>query len=167
MAAWADLWFYSNPIFIEVRARRWWPASSSHERSSTRRRAATRGAFSHLKRKTHVHHDRAIRVPRLPVAVQFSAPTWLREPLLHFVVLGALLFGVDHCSPAARDDPRTIVVDAEVDAKAMQVFKDARGRDPNEEELYALRRVWLDNEVLYREGLAFGSTRATTQSVNA
>lgn len=25
--------------------------------------------------------------------------------------------------------------------------------EPNEEELYALRRVWLDNEVLYREGL--------------
>ena len=25
---------------------------------------------------------------------------------------------------------------------------------PNDEELYALRRVWLDNEVLYREGLA-------------
>src|SRR5262249_10145257 len=37
-----------------------------------------------------------------------------------------------------------------------QVFKSARGREPNEKELYALRRVWLDNEVLYREGLALG-----------
>ncbi len=27
-------------------------------------------------------------------------------------------------------------------------------REPNADELYALRRVWLDNEVLYREGLA-------------
>ena len=26
--------------------------------------------------------------------------------------------------------------------------------NPNSEELYALRKVWLDNEVLYREGLA-------------
>jgi hypothetical protein len=34
------------------------------------------------------------------------------------------------------------------------VFKAARGREPNPEELVALRRVWLDNEVLYREGLA-------------
>ena len=29
----------------------------------------------------------------------------------------------------------------------------ARGREPNHEELTALRRVWLDNEVLYRYGL--------------
>ena len=52
------------------------------------------------------------------------------------------------------DDPRIIVIDAEVDAQARQVFKEARGREPNADELYALRRVWLDNEVLYREGLA-------------
>ncbi|MFX6930183.1 hypothetical protein ABTH73_19595, partial [Acinetobacter baumannii] len=32
--------------------------------------------------------------------------------------------------------------------------KASRGREPNAEELAALRRVWLDNEVLYREGLA-------------
>ena len=34
------------------------------------------------------------------------------------------------------------------------MFKAARGREPNKDELYALRQVWLDNEVLYREGLA-------------
>ena len=28
--------------------------------------------------------------------------------------------------------------------------------NPNSEELYALRKVWLDNEVLYREGVALG-----------
>jgi len=27
---------------------------------------------------------------------RFRAPSWLREPLLHFVLLGAVLFGVDH-----------------------------------------------------------------------
>lgn len=83
-------------------------------------------------------------------------PAWLREPLLHFAVLGAVLFGVDYALASREDDPRVIVVDAQVDAQAIQVFKDARGRAPNEEELYALRRVWLDNEVLYREGLALG-----------
>jgi len=81
-------------------------------------------------------------------------PAWTREPLLHFVVLGAVLFAVDHFIAGRADDPRTIVVDAGVDAQAIQVFKTARGREPNKEELYALRRVWLDNEVLYREGLA-------------
>jgi hypothetical protein len=81
-------------------------------------------------------------------------PRWLREPLLHFVVLGAVLFGVDHVVANRTDDPHVIVVDAEVDRQARDVFRAARGREPNAEELYALRRVWLDNEVLYREGLA-------------
>jgi hypothetical protein len=81
-------------------------------------------------------------------------PSWLREPLLHFVVLGGLVFAGDHFIVGRADDPRTIVVDAEVDNQARQVFRAARGREPNEDELYALRRVWLDNEVLYREGLA-------------
>jgi hypothetical protein len=79
---------------------------------------------------------------------------WLREPLLHFIVLGAVLFGVDQALFSRTDDPRVIAVDAKVDAEARKVFHDARGREPNEDELYALRKVWLDNEVLYREGLA-------------
>ena len=78
----------------------------------------------------------------------------MREPLLHFVVLGALLFSVDHVLASRADDPRTIVMDAAVDAQARQIFKDARGREPSSDELSALRQVWLDNEVLYREGLA-------------
>ncbi|HEY5810856.1 MAG TPA: peptidylprolyl isomerase, partial [Povalibacter sp.] len=83
-----------------------------------------------------------------------TLPGWLREPLLHFVVLGAVLFGVDQLLVSRTDDPRLIVVDAEVDNQAIELFKSSRDRAPNAEELYALRRVWLDNEVLYREGLA-------------
>lgn len=82
-----------------------------------------------------------------------QAPWW-REPLLHFVLIGAVLFGVDHLVSGRAGDPRVIVVDAAVDGEALKVFREARGRDPNAEELYALRRIWLDNEVLYREGLA-------------
>lgn len=81
-------------------------------------------------------------------------PGWTREPLLHFVLLGAALFGIDHLIASREADPRVIVVDAEVDKEAIAVFKAERGVEPTAEELYALRRVWLDNEVLYREGLA-------------
>jgi hypothetical protein len=88
-------------------------------------------------------------------AAKIAPPSsWLREPLLHFLLLGGLLFGLDHCFISRADDPRTIVVGAAVDAEAKQVFKSSRGREPNATELAALRRVWLDNEVLYREGLA-------------
>jgi len=43
-------------------------------------------------------------------------PSWLREPLFHFVVLGGVLFAVDHFIVGRADDPRTIVVDAGVDS---------------------------------------------------
>ena len=46
--------------------------------------------------------------------------------------------------------------------EARQLFKASRGRDPNADELAALRRNWLDNEVLYREGLALQVDRGDT-----
>jgi len=81
-------------------------------------------------------------------------PPWAREPLVHFIVFGAVLFAVDHFVSGRADDPHTISIDAGVDQHAREVFKQARGRDPDADELYSLRRVWLNNEVLYREGLA-------------
>jgi hypothetical protein len=79
---------------------------------------------------------------------------WLREPLVHFVLLGALLFGIDHLLLGGGTSSRTIVVGAAVDEEAISLFKASRGQDPTKEELQALRLAWLDNEVLYREGLA-------------
>jgi hypothetical protein len=91
-------------------------------------------------------------------AVRPRIPGWLtqqlREPLLHFVLLGGVLFGVDHFVAARAEDPHTIVIDAATDRDAITTFKNSRGRDPDARELSALRRVWLDNEILYREGLA-------------
>lgn len=79
---------------------------------------------------------------------------WLREPLLHFIVLGGSLFAADYALAGKRDDSHSIVVTADVDSEAVETFQAARGRKPNAQELEALHRVWLDNEVLYREGLA-------------
>jgi hypothetical protein len=91
-----------------------------------------------------------------------TLPAWTREPLHHFILLGALLFAADHFLAARADDPHTIVIGADVDREARDVFKASRGRDPNAEELSALRRVWLDNEVLYREGLALQVDKGDT-----
>lgn len=85
--------------------------------------------------------------------------SWLREPLLHFVALGGLLFAVDQLLFVDVDDPNTIVVSAAVDNEAKELFTSKRGREPTAEELDALRQVWLDNEVLYREGLALEMDR--------
>jgi hypothetical protein len=90
----------------------------------------------------------------VPRRTRRRPPAWLREPLLHFIVLGGVVFGIDHFVAGRAGDPHAIVVGPDVDREARETFKAARGREPNVEELEALHRVWLDNEVLYREGLA-------------
>ncbi|MDY6945357.1 MAG: peptidylprolyl isomerase [Pseudomonadota bacterium] len=81
---------------------------------------------------------------------------WTREPLFHFILIGAVLFGVDSLIAGRADDPNLIQLDAEANAEIQRVFAASRGREPNAEELRALQQVWLDNEVLYREGLNLG-----------
>ena len=78
----------------------------------------------------------------------------LREPLLHFVVIGALLFAVDHVVAGRKSDPHLIVIGTEIDNEAKAIFREAKGRNPSEGEMKTLRTRWVDNEVLYREGLA-------------
>ncbi len=95
-------------------------------------------------------------LPRQSRALSHPTPAWLREPLLHFIVLGALLFAVDHFIVGSKDDPNTIVMTLADDAKARELFLAQRGHDPDAKEMAALRQIWLDNEVLYREGLAMG-----------
>ena len=81
---------------------------------------------------------------------------------MHFIVLGGLLFAIDRIVVTRADDPHVIVVSGDVDREAIETFKAARGHAPNPEELNALRRVWLDNEVLYREGLALQVDKGDT-----
>jgi hypothetical protein len=106
-------------------------------------------------------HPSEVVTPSRPQAA-VSWPSWLREPLLHFVLLGGLLFVGDHLLISRADDPHTIIVGADVDSEAIETFAAARGRNPNPQELEALHRVWLDNEVLYREGLALQVDKGDT-----
>jgi PPIC-type PPIASE domain len=121
----------------------------------------------------NIHPSEAVTpdaITPTPVSSQVEAPpqppsprvSWLREPLLHFVLLGGLLFVGDHFLISRADDPRTIIVSGEVNTEAVETFRAARGRAPNAEELKALHQVWLDNEVLYREGLALQVDRGDT-----
>lgn len=95
-------------------------------------------------------NDTTGRAPTAPT----PWPAWLREPLLHFLVLGAALFAADHVFFSREDDPKVIVIGPDVVKDAREMFKNSRGQEPTAEQLVALRQVWLDNEVLYREGLA-------------
>lgn len=79
---------------------------------------------------------------------------FLKEPLLHFLLLGGALFAIDGLVHGRTDERRLIVVGADVESEARELFEHEHGREPNEQELGAMTAVWLDNEVLYREGLA-------------
>ena len=105
-------------------------------------------------------HPSYLPPPRPPRRPNVSAGP--REPLFHFILIGAVLFGVDALIASRTDDPHHIQLDAEADAEIQRMFASGRGREPNADELRALRQVWLDNEVLYREGLALGLDKGDT-----
>jgi len=77
-----------------------------------------------------------------------------REPLVHFALLGLAIFGVDRALATRADDPTVIQIGPALDAEVSEIFRSAQGRDPTPSELEVLRERWIDNEVLYREGIA-------------
>ncbi len=83
------------------------------------------------------------------------------EPIVHFVVAGALLALFDHVrtSEDASDVPRTITIDDGLRRDLADAFLHEHGHAPSDEELAPLVDDWVDQEVLYREGLARGLDR--------
>lgn len=109
-----------------------------------------------------------LQTPTLAAGVQVVAEGGrkpaglLREPLFHFVLLGALLFGIDQFIASQKEDPRLIILGSAAVTEARETFKEARGREPSAEELDALGKIWLDNELLFREGMALQLDRGDT-----
>jgi hypothetical protein len=87
----------------------------------------------------------------------------LREPLLHFLLLGALLFvAFDWIGGNRGTEGRTIVVDDAVVSDIGQRFANARQRPATNEELKGLVEQWVRDELAYREGVALGLDRDDT-----
>ncbi len=84
----------------------------------------------------------------------------VREPLLHFFLVGAAFFLVyGWVNREETIDANEIVVSAgQVDRLVMQ-FERLWTRKPTEEELKGLVDNWVRQEILYREGLALGLDR--------
>lgn len=84
----------------------------------------------------------------------------LREPLLHFLLLGALLFAVDaRFRPAERVGGGEIVVTEARVRSLAQNFARTWQRPPTEEELGGLVEGYVREEVMVREALALGLDR--------
>ena len=84
----------------------------------------------------------------------------LREPLLHFLVGGALIFVLYR---SVADDPAfvpdRIVIGEERVASLAATFQRTWLRPPTRLELDGLVQEFVDEEILYREGLALGLDR--------
>jgi hypothetical protein len=85
---------------------------------------------------------------------------WLKEPLLHFAVLGLGLFASYRLiSNDAGSSTHEIFVDAPRVAALAEQFVRTWRRPPTAEELDGLVQSYVRDEVLYREGLALGLDR--------
>src|SRR3954464_10304736 len=74
----------------------------------------------------------------------------VREPVVHFFVIGALLF-VAH--GLIVGDPRKITVTPALEAELARRFQDQNGRAPSPAERQAALHQWQRDEALYREAL--------------
>jgi hypothetical protein len=81
----------------------------------------------------------------------------LKEPLVHFLLAGAVIFAVLSWRTPA-DDPasRQIHLTREDQARLSVNFAEIMGRPPTQQELDALINRWVREEILYREALRLG-----------
>jgi peptidyl-prolyl cis-trans isomerase C len=89
----------------------------------------------------------------------------LREPLLHFLILGVMLFGVYAYAERGRDgvEPsRQIQLTLDDLAQLEMLFQSQWKRDPTPEEFGRMVETKVQEEVLYREGLAMGLDKDDT-----
>lgn len=82
---------------------------------------------------------------------------WLREPLLHFLLIGAALFVFYNLqTDDSADDSNSIVItESDID-RLITLWEKKWQRLPTEAELEGLIEAQIREEVLYREALAMG-----------
>src|SRR5262245_53937197 len=88
-----------------------------------------------------------------------SMQRFLREPLLHFLAIGAALFGIYDFTQAGRAEPassRQIQLSLDDLAQLAVLFQSQWRRAPTPEEFDRLVENKVQGEILYREALAMG-----------
>lgn len=85
---------------------------------------------------------------------------FLREPLVHFLIIGAALFVISGFVDGPRQDgDKEIVIDEGQVQRLVEGWKATWRRPPTQEELSGLVDDYITEEVLYREALALGLDR--------
>jgi len=82
-----------------------------------------------------------------------------REPLVHFVILGGLIFAIDAALHPPKKDERVIVVGKALRQSFIDGFDEDKARTPTDADLQKMIDSWVASEILYREGKAMGVDR--------
>jgi hypothetical protein len=82
-----------------------------------------------------------------------------REPILHFLVLGLLLFAGYRWKVPSDSAGRDIVITQGVVDDLVSQHVAAKGREPSTAELTGLIAAYVRDEILYREGVKLGLDR--------
>jgi len=103
--------------------------------------------------------------PVIPSAPGPRPGKWLREPLLQFILIGFVLFGVWRAVNPATDmrGSANRIVLTESDLRQMALVWVAQGRPPpTPQQMQSLVETKVREEVLYREALALGLDKDDT-----
>jgi PPIC-type PPIASE domain len=93
-------------------------------------------------------------------SVSTSAQRLLREPLLHFLLGGAVLFGVYGWLQGGRPNSPTEIVVSRGQVQSLQMqFERVWQRPATTDELQGLIDGWVKEEIFYREGIAMALDR--------
>jgi hypothetical protein len=90
---------------------------------------------------------------------------WLREPLLHFLLIGLVLFGIYAYTNRGRigiESPTQIVLSLDELGVMTAYFESQWHRPPTPQEFQAMVKDKVKEEVLYREGLVMGLDKGDT-----
>jgi len=87
----------------------------------------------------------------------------IREPLVHFVLIGAVVFGIYALVSDSADAPRDKIVVTEGRVQQLaQIFAKTWQRPPTQQEMRGLIDAYIKEEVYYREALKLGLDRDDT-----
>ncbi len=89
------------------------------------------------------------------MALRELGQRWLKEPLVHFLIAGALVFWL-LSGRAPNLGERRIVVDERVVGGLVQRFYDSFRRPPGQDEIDGMIRDHVKDQIYYREALSLG-----------
>jgi hypothetical protein len=84
---------------------------------------------------------------------------FMKEPLVQFMIIGALIFAVDACVSRYAEDINKITIDDARLGQLIEIFRLGQGRAPSAQEVDNMIVKWTQNEILFREAKKIGLDR--------